>query len=447
MDRRTLIARELLDYINNKGIDFVVLRNFDQLMSKLGHDLDLVVSKKIAKTFLSAVQEFCNTKKLGVFLVQSRSNIHSIAIIDPEEPFVIRIDILFAFDFRGLNILTYDDILSHSHEEEGVKVASMEHQVVIILFKQIYYVSFLEEKHIERISRVLEFCDRSKIELVIGKTMGRKLGTIITNELFNRNFGRIEQLCNAIVIRTIIRATVTKPIRTLAGFSMWLLSYLLCLARKRGVFLVLLGPDGSGKSTVLNTIKNEMNYQLFNNIICHHGHFGILPRFGELLRKLKKQNEPLGYTNSASPKEVHSSIKASLYILYYGLDYFLGRISIGYNRARSNLVIFDRYYHDYYLQHSWDKVPRFLLRLVERTVPKPDILFLLEAPPDMIHERKPELSVREISSQQERMFKILQRTEGAVILKTDKSLDVIYKEVLKQVLTVLRKRRCDLRAF
>ena len=83
------------------------------------------------------------------------------------------------------------------------------------------------------------------------------------------------------------------------------------------------------------------------------------------------------------------------------LDLLLGRLKLRRYRAQWSLVLFDRYFYDYYYQLGNRNVPWWFLNTLKVCAPKPDVVVYLERAPEEMYAAKPELSVEEIKREQE----------------------------------------------
>lgn len=171
------------------------------------------------------------------------------------------------------------------------------------------------------------------------------------------------------------------------------------------MIVVLLGPDGSGKSTVADMIVASLQTEGIN--ARHHAHrFGILPPLSALRRKGKRTISTQEKEVAGTPKydlRENSPLRAFLYVTWYGLDYLLGGVWLRwrnrFGRGR-DAAIFARYFYDYYYQSNNRRLPDGVKRAIEALVPRPDFIFFLERDAQEIHDGKPELPVSEIEKQQ-----------------------------------------------
>lgn len=173
--------------------------------------------------------------------------------------------------------------------------------------------------------------------------------------------------------------------------------------RPTGLFVVILGPDGSGKSTVTGLVLGEME-RAFRRTWRFHWRPGLLP-------KLKRgTDQPAVAHSGASSTQLQQPAQISKYrglvslarFLYYWLDFVLGYWLIIYPRkAQTTLVIGERYFADVLVhpaRYGFDVSPR-LMRLAARFVPSPDLLIVLGGDPEAIYARKPELPAALIEAQ------------------------------------------------
>lgn len=187
------------------------------------------------------------------------------------------------------------------------------------------------------------------------------------------------------------------PLRMTAGQVLQAMRQLGRILRPTGFFLVVVGPDGCGKSTVTTELLARMG-RGFRQVHRFHWRPGVLPKLGGT--SAAAANEP---QDSAPPKESRYRGPVSwLRFAYYSADFIAGYWLRLYPwRARTGLVVGERYFVDVMVNPAryGFAVPRWLLRLTRWVVPKPDLTVLLTNSPAVIHQRKPELSVAAIGHQ------------------------------------------------
>jgi thymidylate kinase len=106
-------------------------------------------------------------------------------------------------------------------------------------------------------------------------------------------------------------------------------------------------------------------------------------------------------------------------MLYLFADYWLGYV-IGVRAAaiRTRLVIFDRYFYDILVDPKRVLYggPKWLPRILARFLPKPDLVLLLNAEPEVLWSRKQEVDYEEVARQQIEYLKVAQGVGNAVVI-------------------------------
>jgi hypothetical protein len=176
------------------------------------------------------------------------------------------------------------------------------------------------------------------------------------------------------------------------------------------LLIVFIGPDGSGKTTVATQVKLHLEESGATARFFLELNYGILPRFRDifsfLLRtKVGKSHEPGEYL-AGMKHGPNSPLKSTVYMLWYGIDYFIGRFK--YDSSGNNQhVIFARFVYDYGYQRAYSRAPRIIYRLVLALSPKPDFVFTIIRDGKEIFNGKPELTVEEIRRQQDSINSLL----------------------------------------
>lgn len=150
-----------------------------------------------------------------------------------------------------------------------------------------------------------------------------------------------------------------------------------------------LGPDGSGKSTIIELLKQD-------ELIFKDTHyFHLKPR----LLGAKGDGKPVVNPHGKPP---YMGLLSYLKLVHFILDYILGyMVKILSLKSKSSLIIFDRYYDDLLvdpLRFRYGgslKIAKFMRSII----PKPDIYFVLTTDPKIIFERKQEVTFDELERQ------------------------------------------------
>jgi len=180
-----------------------------------------------------------------------------------------------------------------------------------------------------------------------------------------------------------------------------------------GLHVVLLGPDGVGKSTVIDALRTQVA-PAFAGVAVH----AVAPALSQLrdgsYRTRATHHEHAGATNphGLPPHGLTASIvKAAYWLVYYGLGH---QLFVRPWLARGGLVVRHRHLIDVLVDARRYRYsgPSWLVRALWRVVPKPDLVILLDAPAETVHDRKAELTVDEIARQRRSYRRLVNGLSG-----------------------------------
>lgn len=177
--------------------------------------------------------------------------------------------------------------------------------------------------------------------------------------------------------------------------------------RPTGLVVAVAGPDGTGKSTLAETLGEDTS-GVFRRARRLHLTPGILPPPAKLLGR---QSGDPSKPQTRPPSGTGGSIAR---ILYLAADTALGWTPRVYvPKTRSALVVLERGWTDLRVDPARYRLGagHGLVRALDRILPRPDVRFVLSADAGTIHERKPELPVSEIDRQLRAWRKIGGSTE------------------------------------
>ena len=125
-------------------------------------------------------------------------------------------------------------------------------------------------------------------------------------------------------------------------------------------------------------------------------------------------------TNTLSHlRSVLSKIVSFIVVAYYTLEYVVGRHIISVIKRRAGLVLFDRYFYDFFTQPTMrDLIWPFRKQLLF-FIPKPDIVLHLLTDSHTAYQRKGELSIEEIETQNKYYSKLLKDLTNYYTIQTD----------------------------
>lgn len=199
-----------------------------------------------------------------------------------------------------------------------------------------------------------------------------------------------------------------------------------------GLFCVVLGPDGVGKSTTVQHLQRELE-ALFGSCRKQRWRPGII-------RKVA----PDSTNRMPHAKPQRGPIISTFFVLGLALDFSLGYAVSAYPAmARAETIIFDRYFHDIlidprrYRYSGPMRLAQFLSRL---TPPRKALFIILDAEEAVILGRKQELTPHELRRQLRAYRAFSSQSPDSMIITTDKPVDEIVAEIIDKILAVLASR-------
>jgi len=182
--------------------------------------------------------------------------------------------------------------------------------------------------------------------------------------------------------------------------------------RPRGLFVLIVGPDGAGKSTLADRLADVG--RSWPPARQMHWRPELLPRLGFYL------GSSPGDPTTPHAHAPRPPLVSALTLSYYWLDFFLGSwVRIRPSVRRGGLVIMERGWFDFAVdpRRYRMRVSPGVVRVLGRLLPRPDLALVLDASDQTLLARKTELRGEELSRQMQmwRAFRFPRGTHKVVI--------------------------------
>ena len=423
---------------NKQNVLWAILRNVKELPDNIGNDIDVLVGEKNLDLAEECVRLVSKDYELPIVGIIKKYKYTCIILeICSEDRRTLPIDLIEGCYSKSIENVDTKYGLETRRLENGIWTVTRGFESASTLMKELLPHGVIAER-----------CRYSIAEGVKeeSKEFSRALQPILDEKTIKWLLDRCKKGEWEIIekessnIRAKAKNKYGRRIRVAPGY--WYSTLKHYLSPRFSAFIVIIGPDGSGKTT----IADELVYQLKKNPfkITRHvpKNIGVLPKLGEIKGGIKKvffrknagnkQVMPGEYLSGMN-NPVHSPFLGSLYIIWYGLDMFIGRMLLRRWRGQGGLIVFARYYYDYYFQLAQKNTPRWLIDIVGLIVPKPDLVFTIRRSPQEIHNGKPELTIKEIDRQQKAIDKIMNNNSrfhsldgsGGVNATTSQAIEII----------------------
>lgn len=327
------------------------------------------------------------------------------------------LDVLPELEWDGVEYLNKDEVFKEAvRGEDGILRPRLGHDAVISWLTSLLWGGFFKEKYRSVIERAL-VRDRDlvieKLDEIFGRKLSQKMISLADAGEHEKSSEMVPELRRAMHAKGGVMRQLRHWYRELE-FHL----------RPPMPFMAFLGPDGSGKSTVLEEVTAKLTAR---RISAHTLHWrpdilkpGAQPEGGIV-------EDPHG---KPARGLVSSILKLCLLLADWNIGYW-GEIR--HKQAKSKIAISDRYFDDLLVDPVRYRygAPLWLAKLLFRFAPQPDLVFVLHADANVIYARKQEVTFDELERQIERYRGVKEmKPEAVYLIDVDRPVEVIGEEVI-----------------
>jgi thymidylate kinase len=433
----------LFENLCQKKISYIILRNYENLPDKPleGSDVDLLIAKDNEEKYSSALKEAILKSGSFILLKIRQSNCLSYFIYQ-KEPFPLGtwIDAFWELSTKSFIWADSNFLLQNRRQhQKGFFISPPGGEAATLFVKEVLSGPFIKERYRLRIPDFVRIDKENFIKTLepyFNKKIIQEMVQICLEGKWEEASKRRKSWWNHLVFNCFLQSPFSQSLR----FVDFIFSQFKKLITQKGVIIAVLGPDGVGKTTICEGLKERAKNFFFKKVYQYHSHFGFFPELGKISslffgkrfskeEKAISQEKPIGLP------------RAALHLFYYGLENFLAWPWILWLKMRGNLILFDRYFYDFIATNTHRKIPFWLFSLIAKIIPKPDLVFIIKASPEIIYKRKKELSFEEIKRQlyafqDKRISKLV----PTVFIDNEGELDVVLNKIEDEILKMLSKK-------
>ena len=431
--------------LDEAGVRYCVSRNFEGLPERVGKDVDLLVAPGEVNAAERCVLGAIESSDWTLISRPKRFGWRSYRLAHAADATFFHVDLVDRLAWRGVRWMDERSALTNRRAHRGLFIPDPAAQGVILLWKDFAQTAAIRAAYQPRI-RDAARADPRAFRAYLTWGLGARLAGVVMEAIETEDWDRLERDCGRFRRGFLLRAVRRNPIEPLWGGARFLWGHLRAfLGRPTGIFLVLIGPDGSGKTTVARAVGASLE-RLFARQEFYHARLGRLPEIkayrNAFLRLAGRKPPPP--PDPASPhthdRPPHGLARSLVHVLYYGLDHFLAHWKVRRLRARGDLIALDRYFYDWFVQDYYRRTPRWLLPVLQAVLPRPDLVAYPRSRPEVIHARKPELTVEQIARQGQRFEQLVNNMANAMTVSTDSSVDETAGAICARIVQIMAER-------
>jgi len=428
------LVTAVFQYWRSAGIQFLVLRNYAELPERIDGDLDLMVLPAQAA---QAEHLLMQVARQHGFHLHNRVEFLPVSLFFYQGQSLeqIQFDLFTDLRWRGFSFFSARKLLERSQDKGLFCAPHPAHEAVnSVLTRQIYqgYVKDAYKPGILKITRQHAEAVRS----CFAELFGNRLASRVTKAILVNDWKTVEAQTAAMRAQIVLRGLTRQPIGTVCALWRDLRRLGARLWQPPGLTLVMLGPDGCGKSSAANQLSAALDYT-FKPDKSLRVHWKPVVFF----RKRRSARMPSTNPHGGVPR----GRLASLFALFlHWTEYWLGHLlQLVPVRFRNGLVLIDRYHYDFVVDPRRYRLnlPAKLTRVILRLMPNPDLVFLLDAAPEVLQSRKCEVTLAETTRQREAYRALAARLRNATVVDASQPSEEVVRDLLKQTLGYMRQRQ------
>lgn len=430
-----LLLEKVFKVINESELDYCVQNKYEMMPEEIPSDIDMMYRNASERDLDRVVLDIA--KQTGLLITQKivqdyGEYTYILSYPSPSEYFQLQLDFYRVISKGNIhNVLLAEHLLSNKRMYKNMFIPGRYEELRYIIVRRALKNDFSVE-HLKKIISLYTEDDLSLLSEDFGyKTSGIILEMIKTGKesIFDDNYNAIIESVKAMSKRNF------HLIDRIKRNAFIILNYpSKRIVHKCGLSIAFLSPDGAGKSTVINGI----------NETCSGSFYGVenyyfRPHLFKNLGHYNKLNPSEEATSNNNPHDVvlNGKCKSILRFFFYNLDFILGTfLKVDIDKMKKKLVVFDRYYYDYFVdmkryRYSISSKWAWNFRYI---IPKPDLIFVLDAPSDVIYGRKQELTILEIERQRTEFKKLKDKYSDVVVIDTSVNKEKVISEVTEHIL-------------
>ena len=425
--------------LENEDVQYFILRNYEKLPEQnLGKDIDIVIKPKAYSQTEKILLKVMAMFDIHYYQITQFDRMRCWYIMDDKKHFGIHIDIIENEVYKGFEFFSFEKLYKNVEKYNGFYVLNKTMDTIMLLVQNIVAYKCLKNKYRTTIANNYALF-KNGIDKEILSFWGDKLGRKMIDSLNKSDFDSIIENAYKYEKGAMKRIFLKRPFYTIKGITRFLCGkihrVILC-PRKFWRFIAVEAPDGTGKTTFIDSLVTELRryYVSDEGRFCiHHFRPLILPNLGAVGEKAGVMKQDTDFTKPHRAKPA-GKLSSFIRMTYYWVDYLIGMPYLLRKEVKAErYTIFDRYIFDFVVDPKRARIslPYWMRKMFARMVIQPQIVFVLNTEADVIYKRKQELELNEIKRQLDEFNKIESLCSNVVYIDAGQSVDEMTTQAIK----------------
>ncbi len=379
------MIHDFLKYLKSISIDYIVSNGYKDLYIEVlkTNDVDILIKKTDFKKIETILKAFCEIENCKIVQIYHQEVFaKNIFLYKEATEEILNLDLYGKLHKNNNEFFTELEIFGQKKYYKEVSILNTHQEFFYYFIKKISKPNFSIE--VFSYIRNLYLEDQNNCDSALREHL-KITGESISSAFLNDDFYFIENNME-IILSDLDKKNVT--------LNYWINDKLRILKRilkPTGISIAFLGPDGSGKTTIINGLLNS-NLPFRRTDYFH-------------LKPIYPKNKSEVVTSNPHQYEPYNVFKSIAKLIYFVWQYNIGWIkNIIPLKIKSSLVIFDRYYDDLIADNKRYRYGggNYMAIFFRVFIKKPKLYFILVTDPDIIYKRKQEVLFSELQNQVEK---------------------------------------------
>jgi thymidylate kinase len=419
----------LFDAWGAEDIQYLILRNYEELPEFTGNDIDILLDPHELN---KAKRLLCRTAGETGWKIHNVGEFSCTAFYLYNETSLeqVHLDLMCQLKWYVFPFLNDQPFRKGRVPYKNFYVPASNHEAAESLLTPLLYGGQVKEKYRDGIRRSALGGGECLVDL-LSPWLGKELASELVSDSARGEWKRIESRTGS-VRKKVLFSNLKNPCRVVCALCQDLSRLFRRLLRSPGVSIVFFGPDGCGKTSVANGLKQHLQKTFYQerSIHCHW-------------KPVRQKGEGVAPNEDPHARPARNPALSLAYFIYHYLPFIWGWwLHIKPVLFRDGLVIIDRYYYDFFvdLRRYRLNLPQWIVKLGFVFVKKPDLVFCLDAAPEVLQARKKEVSFEECKRQREAYRELATTLPNGQVIDAAQPLEQVVADVQRVVLEYMAGR-------